>query len=283
VSDNAKQTAPADESANAIVRQWGLRYRAHNGLSRLAILLLPAEYGPDNPPPPLRLVISPHGRGIRAITNAQWWRDLPARGGFAVVCPGGMGRRLPLHSWGWRGQIADLARMPGIVQGAKPWLRLDPRRVYAVGGSMGGQETLLLLAQHPQLLAGAAAFDSVTNFYTRYRDFALIGNGRRLRALARIEVGGTPASNPTAYVERSPIHSVGAVAESGVPLQLWWSDADEIVVGQVHQSGRFYDELRKLRPRGRVEPVRGSWSHTAETYSQLQLPAAAKWLGLLAG
>jgi pimeloyl-ACP methyl ester carboxylesterase len=172
--------------------------------------------------------------------------------------------------------------MPSIVAHAKPWLRLDLRQVYAVGGSMGGQETLLLLAQHPQLLAGAVAYDSVTNFYTRYRDFALIRNGRRLQLLARLEVGGTPASNPQAYVLRSPIHWVEAVARSDVPLQLWWSDADEIVVGQKNQSGSFYEELRKLRPRGRVEPVTGSWSHTAETYSNLQLPAAAKWLGLLA-
>ncbi len=270
------------EAARASVKQWGLRYRAHNGLSRTAVLLVPAAYGPENRPPPLRFVISPHGRGIRAIENAQWWRDLPARGDFAVVCPGGMGRRLPLHSWGWRGQITDLARMPAIVQRAKPWLRIDPREVYAVGGSMGGQETLLLLAQHPHLLAGAVAFDSVTNFYTRYGDFARIRNGRRLQALARIEVGGTPGTNPRAYVLRSPIHWVHAVADSGVPLQLWWSDADEIVVGQRRQSGRFYEELRRQRPRGRVEPVRGSWSHTAETYSQLQLPGAARWLGLLA-
>jgi poly(3-hydroxybutyrate) depolymerase len=273
---------PSNQAAAGTVRTWGLRYRAHNGLPRPAVLLLPAEYGPGNPPPPLRLVISPHGRGIRAITNAELWGDLPARGRFAVVCPGGMGRRLPLHSWGWRGQIADLARMPAVVRRAKPWLRLDPRQVYAVGGSMGGQETLLLLAQYPDLLAGAAAFDSVTNFYTRYRDFARIANGRRLQMLARIEVGGTPATKPEAYGLRSPIHWVEAVAKSAVPLQLWWSDADEIVVGQERQSGRFYEELRKLRPRGPVEPVTGSWSHTAETYSHLQLPGAGRWLGLLA-
>jgi pimeloyl-ACP methyl ester carboxylesterase len=273
---------PTDDTASGTVRQFGLRYRAHNGLPRPAVLLLPGEYGPENPPPPLRLVISPHGRGIRAITNAQWWRDLPPAATSRWFCPGGMGRRLPLHSWGWRGQISDLARMPSIVAHAKPWLRLDLRQVYAVGGSMGGQETLLLLAQHPQLLAGAVAFDSVTNFYTRYRDFARIRNGRRLQLLARLEVGGTPASNPQAYVLRSPIHWVEAVARSDVPLQLWWSDVDEIVVGQKNQSGSFYEELRKLRPRARVEPVIGSWSHTAETYSKLQLPAAAKWLGLLA-
>jgi hypothetical protein len=67
-----------------------------------------------------------------------------------------------------------------------------------------------------------------------------------------------------------------------VPLQLWWSDADKIVVDQAHQSGVFYRELRKRRPRGRVEAVTGSWSHSFKTYANVQLPAAVQWLGLAA-
>ena len=38
---------------------------------------------------------------------------------------------------------------------------------------MGGHETLLFLGQYPQLLAGAVAFNSVTNFFRRYNDFGL--------------------------------------------------------------------------------------------------------------
>ena len=98
-----------------------------------------------------------------------------------MICPGGMGRRLPLHSWGYRGQITDLARMHEIARRTLPWLRIDQRRIYALGGSMGGQETLLLLGQHPQLLAGAVAFDSVTNFYRRYNDFAITPGRRGLQ------------------------------------------------------------------------------------------------------
>jgi poly(3-hydroxybutyrate) depolymerase len=261
-------------------KRLGVRYRAHNRLPRPAVVLVPAAYGPERPPPPLPLVISPHGRGVRAITNARLWGGLPGRGHFAVVCPGGMGRRLPLHSWGWRRQIDDLARMPGIVRATLPWLRIDTRRIYAVGGSMGGQETLLLLGRYPGLLSGAVAFDSVTNFYRRYRDFARIRGGRRLQALARIEVGGTPRTNAEGYVLRSPSHWVRSVADSGVPLQLWWSDADEIVVDQRTQSGKFFEDVRRLRRRGRLEKVTGSWSHTAETYRRLQLPGAVEWLGL---
>jgi poly(3-hydroxybutyrate) depolymerase len=263
------------------VRTWGFRYRAHNGTPRFAVVVAPARFGPGNPTPPLPLVISPHGRGVRARTNARLWRGLPGLGDFAVICPGGMGRRLPLHSWGFRGQIDDLARMPSILRNARPWLRIDGRRIYAVGGSMGGQETLLLLGQHPRLLAGAVVFDSVTDFGLRYRQFPRAPKGRMLQALARVEVGGTPATHPHAYTLRSPMHWLREVADSGVPLQIWWSVADEIVIDQHTQSGRFFRELKALDPRGRVERVTGSWSHTATSYSRLQLPGAVAWLGLV--
>ena len=147
---------------------------------------------------------------------------------------------------------------------------------------MGGQETLLLIGRHPQLLAGAVAFDSVTDFFRRYSDFALLGRkGKTLQALARIEVGGTPTTKTMDYRMRSPQHWLAQIARSGVPLQMWWSDADEIVTGQENQSGRFFADLETRQPRGRLEKVTGSWSHTAESYRRLQLPGAVRWLGLL--
>jgi poly(3-hydroxybutyrate) depolymerase len=264
------------------VRHWGIRYRAHNGVRRFAVIVAPERYGPGSPSPPIPLVVSPHGRGVRAQTNARMWETLPGAGDFAVVCPGGMGRRLPLHSWGFRGQIDDLARMPTIVRNERPWLRIDPDRIYAVGGSMGGHETLLLLGRRPRVLAGAVAFDSVTDFLRRYGDFAQLGaKGQALQALARLEVGGTPATHPDAYRERSPSHWIEQIAGSGVPLQMWWSSADEIVTGQQNQSGKFFLDLHRLGPDGPLERIRGSWSHTAESYRNLQLPGAASWLGLV--
>jgi pimeloyl-ACP methyl ester carboxylesterase len=171
--------------------------------------------------------------------------------------------------------------MHEIARRTLPWLRIDQRRIYALGGSMGGQETLLLLGQHPQLLAGAVAFDSVTNFYRRYNDFAITPGRRGLQALARFEVGGTPRTNPTGYVLRSPTHWIKEIAGSGVRLQLWWSITDQIVIDQTHQSAHFYNELRKLRPQARVEAVTGVWRHSAEMRHDTQLPDAVRWLGLL--
>jgi poly(3-hydroxybutyrate) depolymerase len=262
-------------------RKWTVRYRAHNGAPRPAILLVPDQYGPGKPSPPLPLVISPHGRGVSAAPNARLWGDLPDRGGFVVICPGGMGRRMPLHSWGYRGQITDLSKMPEIARRTLPWLKIDRRRIYALGSSMGGQETLLLLGQHPQLLAGAIAMDSVTNFYRRYGDFAITPRRAGLQMLARFEVGGTPRTNPSGYVLRSPTHWIKEIARSGVPLQIWWSITDQIVVDQTHQSAHFYRELRKLRPRGKVEAVTGTWRHSSEMRHDTQLPNAVRWLGLL--
>jgi poly(3-hydroxybutyrate) depolymerase len=263
------------------VRRWKVRYRAHNGLPRPAIVLVPSQYGPAHRPAPLPLVISPHGRGVRAQGNAGLWGDLPARGNFVVLCPGGMGRRIPLDSWGYRGQIDDLARGPDIAVETLPWLRLDRDRVYGLGGSMGGQEILLLLGQHPHLMAGVAAFDSVANFYRRYREFAELPNGRLVQATARFEVGGTPKTNPEGYVLRSPTHWTRQIAASGVPLQMWWSTEDKVVTDQKHQSGALFDEIKRLRTRGRLDSVVGTWAHSHEMRFDTQLPQALVWLGLL--
>ena len=262
------------------VREWRIRYLAHNRIPRPASILVPAEYGPHKPTPRLPLVIAVHGRYTGEKLTASLWDGLPARGVFAVIAPAGMGRRLPYCSWGYRRQIDDLARMPSIADNALPWLRIDRRKVYSVGGSMGGHETLLLLGQYPELLAGAVSIDGVTNFYRRYYDFALSIRTRGLQVLARFEVGGTPETNPTGYVLRSPTHWLRQIAESAVPLQIWWSLGDLIVEDQIHQSAHFFRELKKIRKRGRLEARTGFWPHMSQMRER-KIPEAAEWLGLL--
>jgi pimeloyl-ACP methyl ester carboxylesterase len=257
-------------------------------------VLLPASYRPSQDPP-IPLVISPHGRGVSARANTKVWRGLPAEGYFAVVSPDGEGRRLPRYSWGSAGQIEDLARMPAIVHLTLPWVHIDLRAVYAVGGSMGGQETLLLLARHPHLLAGAAAFDSVTDMARRYRSFPRVPCnrgcrrtwhgpvGKALQSLARQEIGGTPVTRPLAYSQRSPATYVRAIAASCVPLQLWWSVKDRIVADQTHQSGALFRRIGELKPNAPVTAFVGSWRHSAEMHAESRLPIALAALGLLSG
>jgi len=263
------------------VRVLAISYRAHDGLSRRAYLILPAWYGPKRHPP-IPLVISPHGRGVGARTNIRRWGDLPARGGFAVINPEGQGRRLTLFSWGDAGEIRDLARMPLIAKHAVPWLRIARHRVYAFGGSMGGQETLLLLARFPGLLAGAAAFDAPTNMAARYRAFDLLPFGDGLQRLARREIGGTPATDPGGYETRSPLDYARRIAFAGVPLQIWWSTCDRTVRDQKHESGLLYRDIERLNPRAPVSQFVGGWAHTTEMTAHGYLPYALSRFGLMA-
>ena len=275
----AAAAVTVDPGASSLVRMLVFRYRAHDGLRRLAVLVLPRWYGPRRHPP-IPLVISPHGRGEDAMENATVWRGLPARGPFALVSPDGQGRRLERFSWGDPGQIDDLARMPGLVRRAFPWLWLNGR-VYAVGASMGGQETLLLVARHTGLLAGAAAFDAPTNMRLRYRDFRLLRDGLRLQRLARLEIGGSPRQSPRLYADRSPLDFARRIAFSGVPLQLWWSRRDRVVADQARQSGLLYRLIELFNPQAPVSEFVGRWAHTAELGTKL--PVALERLGLMRG
>ncbi len=210
-----------------------------------------------------------------------------------MINPDARGRRVAGHSWGYAGQVADLARMPEILRTTLPWLRIDRSKVYAFGGSMGGQETLLLLARHPNLLAGAAAFSAVTDLALQYRNFdrlqcknkcrTLLGTrlGSSLRKLARLEIGGGPGQFPKAYKSRSPITYARTLAASCVPLQIWWSVADRVVVDQQSQSGKLFWELRRLNAHANVEAFVGFWIHSAEMRARTGLPLALSRFGLL--
>ena len=250
-------------------------YRAHDGSERIAWLLLPAGY--DGRPIPL--VISPHGRGTSARANERLWGDLPGLGRFAVVNPGGEGRRLGEYSWGDPGQIADLARMPALVRAHG--VNVDPHRIYAVGGSMGGQEVLLLVGRDPHLLAGAVAFDPDTDMARRYWDFASLPYGRTLQLLAREEIGGTPLTAPRAYAERSPDTYARQIALSGVPIQLYWSTRDRVITDQREETAALADEILGWNPRAPLQVYRGTWRHTAEMNWHRRLPQALVRLGLL--
>src|SRR5438445_4900851 len=255
-------------------------YRAHDGRARRAYLILPAWYGPGRNPA-IPLVISPHGRGVGARINVRRWGDLPAVGRFAVINPEGQGRALTLFSWGDPGEIHDLARMPQIAAKAVPWLRIDRHRIYAFGGSMGGQETLLLAAKFPHLLAGAASFDAPTNMAARYRAFDHLPFGDRLQRLARREIGGTPSADPRAYEIRSPLDWARRIAFSHVPLQIWWSRRDTIVGDQVHESGLLYRDIKRLNPEAPVTEYVGNWAHTTEMKRHGYLPFALAQFGLV--
>lgn len=269
-----------------------ISYRAHTGAMRPAYVLVPRSYvrGLHSPLP---LVISPHGRGVSARVNAGRWGNLPGIGNFAVVSPAGLGEHLRLYSWGAEGQIEDLARMPNIVSRSLPWLEIDRERIYAFGGSMGGQETLLLAARHPRLLAGAAAMDSLVDFPLQYRNFPRVACkascrrtwggpiGYALQKFASREVGGTPQTAPSKYAARSPLSYAKNIARSCVPIQIWWSRNDTTVVDSWKQSGRLFRQIRKANGHAPVAAYIGYWHHAKAFRAARYLPNALARFGLM--
>jgi poly(3-hydroxybutyrate) depolymerase len=274
----AAATAAAASTAHAGVRTLTFAYRSSAGVPATAYLVLPSWYGPRRHPA-VPFVISPHGRGVSGRYNLRFWGAIADRGPFVVVSPDGHGRKLPFYSWGWRGQIDDLARMPQLARAAFPWLHIDARRVYAIGDSMGAQEVLLLAARHDVKLAGVAAFDPVSDMAARYTAWSVTPGEQQLPAVARIEFGGAPGSAPALYAARSPIDYVGAIARSRVPIQLWWSRRDAVITDQTIQSERFYDRVLALG--ARVRRVVGDWAHGHAMHPQTHLPAALACFGLI--
>lgn len=273
-------------------REITITYTTHNGRTRNAYVLLPHGYRPGNNPP-IPLVISPHGRAVDGEINTRRYGDLPSIGRFAVVNPDGYGRRLPLHSWGAAGQIADLARMPAIVEAKLRWVHIDRSRIYAIGGSMGAQETLLLAGRYPHLLAGAVAVDGPADFARQYRNFARYACdtaclakgwgpiGLAKQRLARKEIGGTPETVPAKYAARSPITYAQKIAASCVPVQIWWSRTDKTVLDPRQQSGRMYQALKAANPQAPIDEFVGDWDHTDAMRHETDLPKMLAGLGLL--
>ncbi len=96
-------------------------------------------------------------------------------------------------------------------------------------------------------------------------------------------VGSTPAENPRAWAARSPLDHAKAIAFSGVPLQIWWSRTDQVVVDQARQSGALFATLCRLNPHAPVSEYVGAWKHSHDMRSTALLPIALAGLGLLPG
>jgi hypothetical protein len=108
----------------------------------------------------------------------------------------------------------------------------------------------------------------------RYDAFATTPGEAGLQRLARIEIGGTPASAPRAYAARSPMSYVHELASSGVPLDIWWSRKDKIVVNQYKESGALYRAIMRANPKAPVEQFVGTWAHSHEMSPLARLPLA---------
>ena len=277
------------------VRTVEIGYRSHTGARRGAVRRVAGLVRARQQPAATGRDLAARAWSDRTSRTRSFFDRLPAVGRFIVISPDGMGDRLRNFSYGAPGHIDDLARMPDLVSAALPWLRIDRSRIYALGSSMGGQETLLLVARHPGLLAGAAALDSVTDLARRHGQLPDLpcsescaarwgkSYGTVLQSTLEREVGGSPSEQARAYAERSGLSQARAIASSRVPLQLWWSTEDRIVSDQEHQSEALFDELRRVDDCASVSAFVGDWAHSREMRASALLPIVLSGFGLLPG
>ena len=237
---------------------YGIPYFSWNHRLRMAIVVLPRDYVPGEALP---CIIQLRGRQSTVASAAATWGSLPTQRHFIVICPESVGRRDPVDSWAVPGQIQDVLDMPDVVESTVPWVHVDRTRLYVVGVSMGGQEALAAAARFPDRIAAAISVDGVADLAARYRELPRVGRKPDQR-LMRLEVGGTPRKVPFNYAVRSPMSFAGGLATDGVPLGIWWSQADRLVIDQATtQTGRLYANIVARNPAAPVVQRIGNEAH----------------------
>ncbi|MET9268721.1 prolyl oligopeptidase family serine peptidase [Kribbella sp. NPDC003557] len=163
--------------------------------------------------------------------------------GQIVVAPRSHGRVLAGVSLAWQDHLDATW---SVVRELCEFYGTD---AVAVGGlSMGGQEALVLAAQHADEVRTVWAANPVVDL-TRWHDD--IRDCRASEALLdadatiREEVGGAPSERPDEYARRSPISYATELARTTV--RLVWSGADTIIPGQgTYHAHALAEQLRAL-------------------------------------
>lgn len=108
------------------------------------------------------------------------------------------------------------------VNYAKSRVRIDPARIYIIGGSGGGHMTLLMLGRRPDLFAAGAAFCPIADL-ARWHAESLEnhpGRGKNYARMMESACGGSPAKKPKEYAQRSPLTWLERARAQGVPVYI---------------------------------------------------------------
>lgn len=288
-----------------------ISYTANGGRMSQALVYIPksmiAELKAGKKVTPRPLVYYLHGRGNAEFVDANrdaisplgvnrpasvargYWYDNeqdgrleaayntandPKYGGVILVSPLGQGRIIDERSWGYPANIADFAKLPTLLEESFSYLAIDRSRIYTMGSSMGGHESLKLVTQYPSLISAAYSNDGVSDWALRYRQIAntpvvpaklaerpyAISD---LKLTIPLETGGTPEQNPQAYIDRSPLQQLNAESAKR-PIKIAVDYGDILV--DPSQSTLFWNKYKSLNPSApRMDETNGA--HSA------QLPA----------
>lgn len=194
-----------------------------------AFIQMPNDYNPNTTYP---IILFFHGRG----GNANWFLrakkgDLnlflskTRQRGYIFVAP-------DYGSDSWMNAHAENLTLE-LLDFLNKNLSLNPKRLYVMGGSMGGGATLTFAARHAEKVSAACDIFGVTDFIRFYND----GNYNQSIASA---FGGSPEQCPEVYRQRSAVYNIDSLKT--VPLLIIHGDKDTTV--PLWNSQILYDKLK---------------------------------------
>ena len=151
----------------------------------------------------------------KATSHYSTVLDYAKKHGWAMLGPNFRGPNKTPPACGGDPAVQDIV---DAVNYAKAHVKIDPARVYIVGGSGGGHMTLLMLGRHPEIFAAGAAFCPITDLARWHADSLLKhpGRGKNYAKMLEKACGGTPAEKPEEYRHRSPLTWLDRAKEAGV-------------------------------------------------------------------
>lgn len=190
-----------------------------------------------------------------------------------IAMPHGHHRREETCSLASTEQISDMVQLIEDLESFG--YRVDKKRVYACGLSMGAQEALVCAGKYPDRITAVCAFNPIVDLAKWQEDLAKLDlpEVKEFDTVKRIanEVGGFPPEYAQAYQERSATSYLDGLAR--VPTLIFWSDLDLIVPNQITHHGYYL--YSKLKENNVLSPV-AEYNHT-RIHGVTEFDQRARW------
>ncbi len=161
-------------------------------------------------PRPLLVVL--HTWSADLTQPCQKYATRCARRNWHMIYPLFRGENWKKEACGSDLAVADIA---SAVAYAKTRCKVDPKRVYLLGGSGGGHASLLLAARHPELWTAVSSWCPISDIGLWHLQRNNSGKNEQYAEHIRMACGGDPQRNAAAAAEaalRSPVTYLKAVS-----------------------------------------------------------------------
>jgi len=182
----------------------------------------PVWFLPNPSSEPAPLLVHLHSWSAR-LGEAALARDCTKRG-WAFISPNFRGPNNRPEACGSRLAIQDVLDAVAYARNAT---KIDPRRIYLVGGSGGGHMALMMAQAAPDLWAGVSSWVPITDL-AAWHAFSK-QKGSRYHQMMEQACGGPPGTPATEaeYRARSPLFHLGRARGVRIDIQVGIRDGHE--------------------------------------------------------